>query len=83
MTKTLPKQPGADFEQIDKFWVKKGEEKVPEQFTFIIDTPTIAERLKQLSRIVVSSKYPVLLQGPTSSGKTSLVEYLALRTGHK
>ncbi len=28
-------------------------------------------------------KHPVLLQGPTSSGKTSLVGYLAAQTGHK
>ena len=27
--------------------------------------------------------YPVLLQGPTSAGKTSLVQYLARLTGHK
>lgn len=27
-------------------------------------------------------KYPILLQGPTSSGKTSLVGYLAAQTGH-
>jgi midasin len=25
---------------------------------------------------------PILLQGPTSAGKTTLVEYLAARTGH-
>lgn len=27
-------------------------------------------------------KFPILLQGPTSSGKTSLVSYLAAQTGH-
>lgn len=27
-------------------------------------------------------KHPILLQGPTSSGKTSLVAYLAAQTGH-
>lgn len=32
---------------------------------------------------VLSSRYPVLLQGPTSAGKTSLVQYLAKATGHK
>ena len=30
-----------------------------------------------------SRKYPVLLQGPTSAGKTSLVQYLAKHTGHQ
>lgn len=28
-------------------------------------------------------RYPVLLQGETSSGKTSLIEYLAKATGNK
>jgi hypothetical protein len=31
---------------------------------------------------VCSRKHPILLQGPTSSGKTSLVAYLAAQTGH-
>ena len=33
--------------------------------------------------LAVSSKSPVLLQGPVGSGKTSTVEYLAYATGHK
>ena len=32
---------------------------------------------------LLSRKYPVLLQGPTSAGKTSLVQYLAKATGHQ
>jgi MoxR-like ATPase len=32
---------------------------------------------------VLLRRHPILLQGPTSSGKTSLVEYLAHRTGHR
>lgn len=28
-------------------------------------------------------QHPVLLQGPTSAGKTSLIQYLARVTGHK
>lgn len=35
-----------------------------------------------VGRVVASMKYPVLLQGPTSSGKTALVEYLADLTDH-
>lgn len=27
-------------------------------------------------------RHPILLQGPTSAGKTSLVAYLAAQTGH-
>ena len=32
---------------------------------------------------VIAANHAVLLQGPTSSGKTSMIEYLASCTGHK
>jgi hypothetical protein len=48
---------------------------------FII-TSTIDKRLRDLARVITSG-YPVLLQGPTSSGKTSMVEYVAQLTGHR
>ena len=48
---------------------------------FVI-TPTVQANLVALARAVSSRAAPVLLQGPTSSGKTSLVSYLAARTGH-
>ena len=34
-------------------------------------------------RAATLRRHPILLQGPTSSGKTSLVEYLAEKTGHR
>jgi midasin len=46
-------------------------------------TPTVLAHVANLARVLVSRRHPVLLQGPTSSGKTSLVEYLAMRTGHR
>ncbi|KAI3975195.1 hypothetical protein MKX01_020596 [Papaver californicum] len=46
-------------------------------------TASVKEHLRNLARAVFIKKYPVLLQGPTSSGKTSLVHYLASVTGHK
>ncbi|KAK8664402.1 hypothetical protein V6N13_084194 [Hibiscus sabdariffa] len=46
-------------------------------------TKTIEKHLRNLSRAVFIRRYPVLLQGPTSSGKTSLVQYLATITGHE
>ena len=45
-------------------------------------TPSVKDHLKNLARAVYAKKYPVLLQGPTSSGKTSLVQYLASITGN-
>ncbi|KAI3908771.1 hypothetical protein MKW98_029321 [Papaver atlanticum] len=46
-------------------------------------TASVKEHLRNLARAVFIKKYPVLLQGPTSRGKTSLVHYLASITGHR
>ncbi|XP_010261987.1 PREDICTED: midasin isoform X2 [Nelumbo nucifera] len=46
-------------------------------------TKSVKEHLRNLARAILIKKYPVLLQGPTSSGKTSLVQYLAAITGHE
>lgn len=46
-----------------------------------VQTKTVQEHLGNLARAVLM-RYPILLQGPTSSGKTSLVRYLAAITGH-
>jgi midasin len=46
-------------------------------------TKSVAEHIVNLARAVYIKRYPVLLQGPTSSGKTSLVRYLAAKTGHE
>ncbi|OMP00558.1 hypothetical protein COLO4_12568 [Corchorus olitorius] len=46
-------------------------------------TESVKKHLGNLSRAVFIKRYPVLLQGPTSSGKTSLVQYLATITGHE
>lgn len=46
-------------------------------------TRSVKEHLANLARAVLIKRYPVLLQGPTSSGKTSLVQYLAAITGHE
>ncbi|TQE13576.1 hypothetical protein C1H46_000907 [Malus baccata] len=47
------------------------------------ETKSVEERLRNLARAIWIKKYPVLLQGPTSSGKTSLVQHLAAITGHE
>ncbi|KAA8540262.1 hypothetical protein F0562_024175 [Nyssa sinensis] len=46
-------------------------------------TKSVKEHLGNLARAIFIRRYPVLLQGPTSSGKTSLVQYLAAITGHE
>ncbi|KAJ4957407.1 hypothetical protein NE237_024518 [Protea cynaroides] len=46
-------------------------------------TKSVKEHLMNLARAILIKRYPVLLQGPTSSGKTSLVQYLSSITGHE
>ncbi|XP_062087755.1 midasin isoform X2 [Humulus lupulus] len=46
-------------------------------------TKSVRENLSIVARAILVKRYPVLLQGPTSSGKTSLVRYLAAITGHE
>ncbi|MQL83110.1 hypothetical protein Taro_015596, partial [Colocasia esculenta] len=46
-------------------------------------TGSVKDQLRNLVRAVYIKRYPVLLQGPTSSGKTSLVQYLASISGYQ
>lgn len=48
-----------------------------------IMTPSVETKLVDLARIISAKRFPVLIEGPTSSGKTSSIEYLAKRTGHR
>ena len=55
---------------------------VPAPRRFVL-TPSVKTHLRALARAVASGRPNVLLQGPTSTGKTALVEYLAALTGHR
>lgn len=44
--------------------------------------PSVQRHVRSLARAVACGRQPILLQGPTSAGKTSMVEYLAHLTGH-
>ncbi|KAK5956684.1 AAA ATPase midasin [Knufia fluminis] len=47
-----------------------------------IVTGSVRRNLTNLARAASMRRFPVLLQGPTSAGKTSMVEYLAKYTGN-
>jgi midasin len=64
------------------YWLRQGVHTVEEQTHYII-TPFIQRNMNNLIRAASTRKYPVLIQGPTSSGKTSMIEYLAKRSGNK
>ena len=82
--KTMPKQPSPKHVKFSQFWIEIGGngDKVEIPANYIL-TKSIKNHLTSLARIVLTRKYPVLLQGPTSSGKTSMVQYLAQSTGHR
>lgn len=75
---------------VKPFWLKAGpldpvdwsEGSVPGRSKFIL-TESMSRNLRRLSRAVAAGPWPVLLEGPTSAGKTTLVEYLAARCGHE
>ncbi|QLQ82398.1 hypothetical protein HG537_0H01600 [Torulaspora globosa] len=77
-----PPAPGPDYVQFKHYWMKKGAEEVKEQAHYII-TPFVEKNLMNLVRASSSKRFPVLVQGPTSAGKTSMIKYLADLTGHK
>ncbi|KAG1818477.1 uncharacterized protein BJ212DRAFT_1479486 [Suillus subaureus] len=77
--------PGRSIEEFIKFgpfYLEKGP--LPEDpMEEYIMTPSVEKKLIDLARIVLTRRFPVLIEGPTSAGKTSAVEYLARRTGHR
>jgi midasin len=77
-----PEPAGGNHVRVQHFWIEKGSLE-PNPAPRYILTRTITKHLKNLARVVVTRRYPALLQGPTASGKTSMVEYLAKVTGHR
>lgn len=68
---------------VETHWLPKGRREDIEQDTDYIVTPYIARNLRNLIRTLSAGRFPVLIQGPTSAGKTSMVEYLARRSGNE
>ena len=73
---------GKRYVQFKDYWIAQGTATVEEQAHYII-TPFIERNLLNLVRATSTRRFPVLLQGPTSSGKTSMIEYLARISGNK
>jgi len=73
------------------FWIKTGtkgcvdwaEESQTQGRSRFVLTTSAQGHLRCLSRAVAAGPWPILLEGPTSAGKTTLVEYLAAKCGHK
>ncbi|KAI6712893.1 hypothetical protein JHW43_004547 [Diplocarpon mali] len=65
-----------------QYWMLQGSETPQEQAHYII-TPSVERNMLNLVRATSTRRFPVLVQGPTSSGKTSMIEYLAKYSGNK
>ena len=80
----IPRLPrdGKRYVQFKHYWIAQGTAAVEELAHYII-TPFIERNLLNLVRASSTRRFPILLQGPTSSGKTSMIEYLARISGNK
>ncbi|POS81428.1 ATPase [Diaporthe helianthi] len=64
------------------YWLLKGVE-VPQERADYIRTPYVERNLLNLVRATSTRRFPILIQGPTSAGKTSMIEFLAEYSGNK
>jgi midasin len=78
---SVPSTP-EQFVKFGPFYLGKGPLSVDSVGDYIL-TPSVEKKLIDLARIIATRRFPILIEGPTSSGKTSAIEYLARRTGHR
>lgn len=71
-----------NFIKIAGYYLEKGV-LVPESDPKYVITKTVQANLGEIARIVCSGRFPILLEGETSAGKTSIVCHLAKVTGNK
>ncbi|XP_055945739.1 midasin-like isoform X2 [Argiope bruennichi] len=81
LKQSIPEPGNGSFVQVAGYWILKGTQEPCEPENYIF-TKTVQRNLHDLARIVSAGRFPVLLQGETSSGKTSLIQYLAKITGN-
>ncbi|QDS74739.1 hypothetical protein FKW77_000992 [Venturia effusa] len=83
LKKSLPRPvDGLTYIQEGHHWLRKGPVQPEPQPHYII-TESVRRNLNNLIRAVSTHKLPILIQGPTSSGKTSMIEHLAKISGNK
>ncbi|KAK2570712.1 Midasin [Acropora cervicornis] len=72
---------GGEFCNFEGFWIARGS-KEPFVSPEYVLTLSVKANLKDLSRVVSARYLPVLIQGETSVGKTSLIQWLAKASGN-
>ncbi|XP_041985023.1 midasin [Aricia agestis] len=76
-----PKSLDQNYLLFEGHWIAKGKLDINIPDDYIL-TPTVRKNLRDIARIVSLSRLPVLLQGDTSVGKTSLITYMAKASGN-
>uniref|UniRef100_A0A8C4UIW8 Midasin n=1 Tax=Falco tinnunculus TaxID=100819 RepID=A0A8C4UIW8_FALTI len=77
----IPKPQRGSFILIEGYWISAGD-KEPTVDEMYVLTPSVKLNLKDIARVVSAGTHPVLIQGDTSVGKTSLIRWLAAATGN-
>ncbi|KAG6451200.1 midasin [Manduca sexta] len=76
-----PQVLGQKFLLFEGHWIPQGKEDVVIPEGYIL-TPTVRKNLRDIARIISLGRLPVLIQGDTSVGKTSLITYIAKTSGN-
>uniref|UniRef100_A0A8C9MGW1 Midasin n=1 Tax=Serinus canaria TaxID=9135 RepID=A0A8C9MGW1_SERCA len=77
----IPKPKGGSFILIEGYWISAGDKEPTVDESYVL-TPSVKLNLKDIVRVVSAGTHPVLIQGETSVGKTSLIRWLAAATGN-
>ncbi|XP_055005322.1 midasin-like isoform X2 [Boleophthalmus pectinirostris] len=67
---------------VEGYWVSQGDLEPTQDPSYIL-TASVKLNLRDLARVVSAGSHPVLIQGETSVGKTSLIRWLATATGNQ
>uniref|UniRef100_A0A3Q4BJ07 Midasin n=1 Tax=Mola mola TaxID=94237 RepID=A0A3Q4BJ07_MOLML len=78
----IPAPSGQLCVEVEGYWVSQGEMEPALDPSYIL-TASVKLNLRDLARVVSAGAHPVLIQGETSVGKTSLIRWLAAATGNQ
>nr|XP_046228345.1 midasin isoform X2 [Scatophagus argus] len=78
----IPAPSGQPCVEVEGYWVFQGEMEPALDPSYIL-TASVKLNLRDLARVVSAGTHPVLVQGETSVGKTSLIRWLAAATGNQ
>ncbi|XP_077018521.1 midasin isoform X2 [Tamandua tetradactyla] len=81
LKQSIPEPKGGRLIQVEGYWISVGDKEPTIDETYIL-TSSVKLNLKDIVRVVSARTYPVLIQGETSVGKTSLIRWLAAATGN-